>query len=334
MNMNSVVENMKTEHGLFLRHRNSIWALLTVCILLFSGVADAEGDMDTGVNLPVVQQGFELPDGLEFIAARGTGRTTGQIANLAVRNNSDQPLELAPGMMFIPGRNGYKGYIGYVVPGHMVPAGSTQHIPVGGYCASVCIPPVPNGAPLSPPEDWWVYSGETAPGIIPAVADPAAPGLATIPGTDTPMPRAINLDKEPEVAAPLLLAAFERLDRKTIELQENGDLTTPFSANAARERQAVIQQAFWIFAAELENDPYTKEEFTSRLEAQYEASTNVTLADAPDEDRKRLVQGADDFWNSFSLVGVEARVFSVPEGARAGSRSQSPKEETQEGGDP
>lgn len=325
--MNSEVEMMKAGHGLFLSPRSSIRAILTVCILLFTSVVNAEGDMDTGVNLPVVQQGFKLPDGIESIAVRGKGSATGHIADLAVRNNSDQPIEIPPVMFFIPGRNGFQGYVGYPSLGQIVTPGATQNVPIGGYSISVRLPPGPNGVSLPPPEDWWVYSGESAPGTIPAVADSTAPGLATIPGTDTPIPRTISLDNEPEVAAPLLLAAFERLERKTIELQENGDFTTPFSAHPDRERQAIVQQTFWIFTAELKNEPYTREQFQSRLEAQYEASTNTAFADAPDEDRERLEQGADDFWDAFLLAGVAAKVFSV------GDRFE-PGEETEEGGDP
>lgn len=269
-------------------------------------------------NLPQVSRAYEFPSGLELITAKGTGRTTGHIATITVRNTVDEPVELPSAMFYIPSGGTYQGYVGRPAPGHVVAPGATQDVPVEGYCSSVRLPPVPAGESLPPPDAWIVSTGETGPVEIPALDDPAAPGQALVPGTDTPLPRAVSVDGEPMVAVPLLLAAIGEIERATDELQESGALQTPFSANPGREREAVIQQTFWIFAAELENEePYTREEFTERLEAQYESSTGVPIADAPEEDQQQLAKGADDFWSAFELVGAEAKVINV-RGASAG----------------
>lgn len=146
---------------------------------------------------------------------------------------------------------------------------------------------------------------------IPPRTGAAAPGRALVPGTDRPLPRAISQDDEPLLAAPLLLAAIAAIERKTEELQASGDLQTPFSANPEREREAVVQQTIWIYTAELEGEPYSKEEFTERLEQQYQDHGGIPITAATSEEQQRLQQGADDFWDSFELVGTQAKVINV-----------------------
>jgi hypothetical protein len=192
-------------------------------------------------------------------------------------------------------------------------------VPIEGYCADVRRPPVPEGEPLPPPGDWIVPTGAAGPIAVPPRAGAAAAGRALIPGTDSAVPRAVDPALEPIVAAPLLFAAIREIERATTELQESGALQTPFSSNPDREREAVAQQTFWLFAAELENRPYTQEEFTERLAAQYEERTGVPIAAAPKEDRERLEVGASDFWTAFELVGAEAKVLAHPGATTAGA---------------
>ena len=281
------------------------------------------GQLAAQETLPRVAAGYELPAGLEISAARGTGRTTGHIADLTVRNNSDQPVELPPAMFYLPSDGKHQGYVARPVPGHVIAPGAVANVPVDGYCSSVHRPPIPAGEAIPPLEDWIVATGESGPVEIPAVDDPMAPGQALVPGTDTPMPRAVSLDDEPMTAVPLLFAAITEIERVTVELQEDGELRTPFSSNPDREREAVNQQTFWLFVSELENEPYTREDFTQRLEAQYEDRTGIPVAEASDEDRERLEQGADDFWDAFELVGAEAKVINVAPGvSTAGAAAQ------------
>jgi len=264
----------------------------------------------TAANTALVQTGYSLPSGIELITAKGTGRTTGHIATLSVRNATDQPVEIPPVLFFIPASSQYQPYVGRITPGQRVPPGSTMNVTVDGYCASVRKPPVPDGEALPPPQSWIVSTGQSGAIMIPPVDGPRASGRAMIPGTDNPLPRAVSVAQEPTVAAPLLFAAITEIERATVELHESGRLQTPFSANRDRERESVIQQTFWIYSAELENEPYTQEEFTERLIVQHEKRTGVPITAAPEKDRKQIEQGANDFWDAFELVGVEAKVIS------------------------
>jgi hypothetical protein len=254
--------------------------------------------------------GLELPDDIQLVTAKGTGRTTGHVATLTVANTGPQPVSLPPFEFFIPSDGKYQSYVGRTSQGPPIPPGGTQTLPVAGFCGDVHRPPVPAGENLPPIESWIVPTGHIQDIAIPARAGAAEAGRALIPGTDVALSRAVDGDLEPLLAAPLLLAAMTEIERKTAEWQARGELQTPFSGNPEKEREAVIQQTLWIYAAELEGETYSKEDFTKRLEQQYEDRSGVPITAARPEEQQKLQQGADDFWDSFELVGTEAKVLS------------------------
>lgn len=261
---------------------------------------------------PRVQQGIPLPEGLAIVTATGTGRTTGHIADLQVRNESSEPVVLPLGPWYIPASGPYQSYVIPQGKGATIAAHSTQTISLQGYCANVHRPPVPVGEPMPSASDWMAPGGGDEPIVVPSRAGATAPGRALIPGTGAEIGRTVDAGLEPEIAARLLLAAIGEIERATTELQASGKLQTPFSANPAREREAVVQQTLWLYAAELSGEKYGKEDFTGRLEAQHEQRTGVPITAAPPEERERLQQGADDFWDAFELVGTEAKLLGAP----------------------
>lgn len=287
-----------------------VYLALAACALALAPPASSADEPESGGNVPRVVAGYAPHGEMLSITARGTGRTTGHIADLIVTNHGEAPLVLPPAMFLIPSDGRFQSYIGRPAPAQEIPPGETREVPVEGYCTTVRKPPVPAGEALPPLENWVVATGQAGPVSLPAIEDAMVAGRALIPGTDTPLPRAVDVDSEPLTAAPLLFAALGEIERATSDLQESGQLRTPFSANPDREREVVVQQTFWVFVSELENDPYIKEEFSGRLEAQYEQNTGVPVAEAPEEDRDQLETGASDFWGAFDLVGVSAKVLS------------------------
>jgi hypothetical protein len=237
--------------------------------------------------------GHPVPPGVTVGVPVSTGRTTGVIAEVEVRNDSPEPFTFPAGAVLIPASDEHQGYIIPGGQGTTVPAGEARTVPLRGYCDDVRKPPVPAGETLPDPSEWTVPVDPTAP--FPAPGDP---------GFD---------DEETDVR---IIGGAEAITRATRELQESGELSTPFSSDPEREREAVNQQTIWRHAAELDGKPYTKEEFRERLEEQYEEQTGVPISDAPEEDQERLAEGADDFWDAFELVGERAKVLG-------------PKEETQ-----
>ena len=264
-------------------------------------------------GVPSARTGYPLPEGVSVSEAKGTGSTTGHIADISVHNDGDNPVVFPVGPLFIPSSGQYQGYVVPPGGGTTVPPGATATVPINGYCGDVRRPPVPAGETLPPVDEWIVPGDPSAAVTVPPREGAGKPGRVLLPGTGEPVPRAVDPDLEPEIAAPLLFGAIREIERVTAELQASGDLQTPFSGNPEREREAVIQQTFWLFAGELEGKPYTREEFTQRLEEQHAERTGVPITAAPAGERERLQQGADDFWDAFELVGVEAKIISHPE---------------------
>ncbi|MDV7398597.1 hypothetical protein RZS08_44745, partial [Arthrospira platensis SPKY1] len=110
-------------------------------------------------------------------------------------------------------------------------------------------------------------------------------------------------DEAPGLAMPILAEALQRIAQTYDELQPRGDINTPFSNNRDREREAVIQQTFWIFSSALQGTPYTKPDFHDNTVRQFENSTNRQYDQLPEDQKERIDQGVDDFWGSFQATG-------------------------------
>ncbi len=85
--------------------------------------------------------------------ATGNGRTTGHIANITVTNLSDDFLDVAPQMFYIPSDGNFQGYVARIPEGITIPPNTTTNIPVNGVCTDPTLPPVPTGEPMNP-KDW------------------------------------------------------------------------------------------------------------------------------------------------------------------------------------
>ncbi|HLF63060.1 MAG TPA: hypothetical protein VI603_04895 [Saprospiraceae bacterium] len=294
------------------------------------------------------------------VEARGTGQTTGHIANLSVTNNGDVPLDVIPQIFFIPSEGQYQSYVGRIPEGITVPPKGTVSIPVNGYCADVTNPPIPAGTSLPPLDTWVPVLDPSLPSEIPHPTTPAGgskppmegipffvidsdpvkpftpssvPGITTSPGfkpqptsstditttwpgTDIPVGGTFIPGTKPEIIAPVLVGALVLIEYATEAIQRDGQFPTPFSPDPVREREAIIQQTFWIYTAALEGKKYEKEDFSDNVYDQFENSTGKTVAALPPEQKKEVDNGITDFWNTFQATGVQAKVLAVskPEG--------------------
>jgi hypothetical protein len=237
-----------------------------------------------------VRTGYRVPPGVTIGTPVSTGRTTGTIAEVEVRNDGTEPIVFPEGAVLIHPSDEHQGYIVPGGRGTTVPPGETVTVPLDGYCTDVRKPPVPIGESLPDPTEWTVPTDPTSP--FPAPGDPDFHG------------------EDVEVR---IIGGVEAITRTTEELQESGELQTPFSSNPERERETVIQQTTWRYTSELDGRPYTREAFDERLEEQYEERTGTPIEEAPEEDRVRLEEGADDFWDAFELVGENAKVLEPDE---------------------
>ena len=248
-----------------------------------------------------------------LISASGTGKTTGHVADLSLQNPSRQNITVEIGPYLIPSSGKYQPYI---IPESMavtVPAGSSIQLLLQGYCADISRPPVPQGSDMSPFEKWIKPpSGGLPLDWTPNTSDGWQPVIASnilIPGTDRPLNHIISIDRHPEEAAGVLLTAIHLISETYDNLKEDGLISTPFSGNSAKERESVIQQTFWTFAAALTGSAYKIDEFRQNTIKQFEASTGTKFETQPEETRQQVDAGVDDFWNTFQAVGVEAKIL-------------------------
>lgn len=275
------------------------------------------------------------------VRVTGTGQTTGHIADITIRNPSDQPITVVIGnSAHIPSTGRYQSYVVPKLPTITVPPRGTVTAPIHGYCTDVRRPPVPADVDMPPPSDWIASEPgadllqlpnavriptRLAPPLnevanilqsrpVPPVASqwdclplPPVNTQPLLPGTDTPIRVPISAADNPGLAVPLLLEAINRLEDAYDRL--GGTLTTPFSNNPPKERESIVQQTFWIYSARLEGKPYTYDDFHDNTVKQFETNTGQPYNSLPPDQKEKLDKGVDDFWDAFTATGVEAKIL-------------------------
>lgn len=250
--------------------------------------------------------------------------------------------------VYIPGDGQYQPYIVPSLAPVMVGPGETKTIPVQGYCTDVRTPPVPAGGDMPPISQWVGLPGlptTAGPGAVMAPLSSALPladavrlldqsrGMtlppfyrtepcsdvlvhypirATIPGTDQPIAFPIDPVQYPALSVPLLVDAIQRIQVVYESLKKRGEIVTPFSGNPEKEREAVIQQSFWLYTAALTGNDYKKTDFRGNTIRQFEENTGKDFHKIPQPQQDQLDKGVDDFWGSFEAVGAEAKILTRP----------------------
>ncbi len=234
--------------------------------------------------------------GLQYciITATGTGKTTGEIASLKIFNPSEKEVKGTLGPCIIPSDGNYQPYIvPKFEPVIIVPAGGTVDIKLSGYCMDITKRAAAEKDVFKPINEWIRIDEQNT-------------------GKATPYKPIINPDTDPVHSAPYLLEALNEISKSYDKLRTEGKISTPFSGTPEKEREAVIQQTFWIYTAEQRQKPYTKEQFSTRTYEQYEEKSNIKPLTLPPEKKQQLDKGIDDFWNTFQAVGSEAKILNVP----------------------
>lgn len=274
------------------------------------------------------QNKIELPKGKK-VKVTGTGQTTGHIADLSIFNDTDEEYKTSLGPFYIPSSGKYQPYI---VPAQInvtVPPGATINIPLAGYCTDIHKPPVGSGEDLPPVTSWIIpdmitdqWEPDEKKGWVPVIisvqlSEEKGENLdnivTLIPGTDQPLTHTIDQYKYPGATAPVFLKAIDLIITSFDSLKNINNILTPFSGNPEKEREAVIQQTFWIFTSGISGDEYTKDQFEAKMTGQLENQTGKSITMIPKESKEKFDQGVDDFWNAFNLVGAEAKVMMLAE---------------------
>ncbi len=270
--------------------------------------------------------------------ASGTGRSTGEIARILVANTDSVPVYLASQTVYIPSDGDHQGYFGRIPGGILVDAGEQVTISVSGYCIHPSRPPAPSGYELPPLSEWVpVGVAVSEPGRPPrlekevflATATPVdrysgddidevksssvfrpwreTPDgtLPTWPGTANPVGGTVNIDKSPEIVAPLVVAVVEAVEDAADELIRNEEVSTPYSGYSSKERETLIQHAVWIYMSLLTGERYTRDDFSNNVYNQLGGTATL-----PKEEKENLETGIAEFWNAFEATGVKAKVLA------------------------
>ncbi len=271
------------------------------------------------------------------VTATGTGQTTGHIANLSITNTTGSTIKINPQKCYIPSAGTYQPYVA-TIPATSVPPG-TSSIQVQGYCANVDAKPVPAENPMPPVSEWIpviqpgiiipqggnyllttpavaAFKAEDitvlvqSPGYTPLPPKDAQPITTTWPNTNTPFEGKITPESHPKPFAPVLVEALNSISTAFDKLKLAGDINTPFSGDPEKEREAVIQQTFWIYTARITGNEYQKEDFSEKVIRQYEDNTDTKVKSLPKEEMLKLENGIEAFWNTFTNLRIEAKLLN------------------------
>ena len=278
------------------------------------------------------------------IKITGTGNTTGHVANLTVSNPTDNPVTVSfgDGPVYIPEENGQPLSIPQI-PAIPLAPGETKTVPIEGYCADIHVPPVGNGLHVTNHDRLMTPGTGTpatpTPGVVqvpmkkvppaievsrllsemphgtsPAPAPPCPDAtlipMPLIPGTGNVLQTPLDPKQNPGAAVPLMLDALSQITQSYDQLRSEGKISTPFGANPAKERESVIQQTYWIYTSALTGEPYMKTDFKSMTDRQFEKNTGKKAEELPPAELIKYAEGVDDFWNTFSVVGVESKILT------------------------
>lgn len=269
--------------------------------------------------------------------ATGTGLTTGHIATLSVTNTTQSTIIINPQTCFIPSNGTYQPYV-VTIPSTSVAPG-TNTILIRGYCANVYAQPVPAGNPMPPISELIAVNqpginipqGNT--NVVTALSSTAfnagdIPDLikmqgytpfdnmsssvitTTWPNTDIPFNGTINPELNPKAFAPVLVEALQSISRAYDQLKSTGKINTPFSPESQKEREAIIQQTFWIYTAQITGKQYQKDQFREKVFAHFENKNNIEIKDHPKAELETLKRGIDVFWNTFTNLLIEANLLN------------------------
>ncbi|MBP6793672.1 MAG: hypothetical protein KA143_01390, partial [Saprospiraceae bacterium] len=271
------------------------------------------------------------------VTATGTGQTTGHIANLSITNTTGSTIKINPQTCYIPSAGTYQPYVA-TIPATSVPPGSSS-IQVEGYCANVDAKPVPAENPMPPVSEWIpviqpgiiisqggnyilatpavpAFKPEDitglvqSPGYTPLSTNASQPITTTWPNTNTPFEGKITPESHPKPFAPVLVEALNSISTAFDKLKLAGDINTPFSGDPEKEREAVIQQTFWIYTARITGKEYQKEDFSEKVIRQFEDNTATKVKSLPKEEMLKLENGIDVFWNTFTNLRIEAKLLN------------------------
>lgn len=271
--------------------------------------------MDNGyVTLPRVDQFANLT-----FRPVGHNRTTTDAITLYIYNPNPEAFTAVIEPCYIPPVGGTQGYVFHqriVVggPGDATTAVVLHEI----YCTDNTVPALGEGAVASPVDDW-VFASETIPLNDAFKADlqvwepvPIATDYTVVnPVADTPFPYLLDPAADNIVTGTIMLSAIDNITTIFDSLQTAGEIHTPFGPDPAKEREAVIQQTFWLYTSTLTGGGYKLDDFRQKTIEQYETNSGKSFNRLEPATRLGIEQGVGHFFYTFEAVGSAAKVLQT-----------------------
>lgn len=267
----------------------------------------------------------EAHPGLEFRVV-GAGQTTNRIGVLYAYNSTSGPITIEAERFLIPPTGDYQAYIATIAE-TVVPPYTESTIIISGRCLDIYSPPVPDGAPFTGVETWIAERGASSiplPGVpLPAgsafeethTSVEASGGKASgsaytlsYPGRDIPFPYSIDFNRNILEASGFLFEMEDRIQAAFDSLWEAGAISTPLPPHRAPSE--ITQQTIWHITALLQNDPYTKEDFSGRMAEQLETNLGKPLEEAPESVQQQFHEGVDQIWDAIETVGLKGKLLT------------------------
>lgn len=245
--------------------------------------------------------------------AKGTGRTTGHIADLWVYNPDSTFVKVDIGQCFIPSESRHQAYIVPEIMQITVPPFRSINMALKGYCVSIDRSPAFSGQIL-PPVDQWVnwHSGYPLPEQGKPLSAVFKPYLPKMPGEDNfflnwpnsadPFYYTLDINEFPYDAVRLLLY-FEYAARSSLErLIASGAVKADDQL-----KDNYIQHVLWLYVSVLEGKTYPKDQFIAKYVRQWEITNNLPANKMEPVE----LTSAEDIWSNIQLIGAEAKLVKV-----------------------
>lgn len=232
-----------------------------------------------------------LPGYLDY-RPKGTGQTTGHIANLHVFNPTSKPVTLTIPVCFIPSDGKNQSYVVASEITATIGANQETVVPLTGFCADIYKPATPAGVAMPNPEEWVFEQDGTTGSVQSSVADAV-----------------VNESENPRLFGELCIDAIKNIEQSYNTLKN--DLVTPYSNNPAKERETVLQHTFWLYTSTLSGNPYKIENLRTNVVRQFETESGQKFKNADPATQQEINKGVQNLWSSFEMVGIEAKVLNV-----------------------
>lgn len=149
--------------------------------------------------------------------------------------------------------------------------------------------------------------------------------VVTWPGVNDAIDGTFDPSVNPNIFAQVVTDGIIRIIDNVDDIQSSGDYLTPFSQDEEQEKEAIIQQTFWIFVAGARGEEYEEEDFANNVYTQFEETTGTNVTSLPLAQKEQLDGGVEAFWSAFKATGAKAKVFKINDQVKDGSQKVPPE---------